>query len=251
MNKPSYAGDSQAPEWLREWADTVVEQDGLNRNVDPVEARDFFQNILTDLPLIQHINGRFKGNAPDDDEKLRLFHLLEFACWIHHSSKDDQSAKPSVIKRELRQLAKSADRLASVLNSHEGRLGRALDIDYLVQRLASSAPQGFSGINRGGLRETLRLPESERVKITDVLEALRDDITEEITMFSHRRLDRLDGGKDARLRYQIKALKKSHRSLFGRDDDAFIGRLIVAGYGTSSGPDDPEQLIRRIRKTKI
>jgi len=252
MNTTQHTGSAEAPVWLQQLVGNISNtRDSLTGRIAPKEASEVLRNTLNDIAFIQYINSRYDRNAPDEQEKSRLLHLLDYACWIFHASKEVLSEKPSVIKKKLKQLATSADRLATELASHERILGRALDLDYLVERLSTPSPQGYSGANRGGLREALRQPVNQRVTIIDLLEALRDDVNEEISMFPHRKLDRFDGAIDARLRYQIKSLKKRHRDIYGSDDDVFVGKLILATYGATTPTNDEARLIRRIRKTKI
>lgn len=239
---------SNLPVWLRKWARECKHQ---TNTAHPLNSRqqEVLWRILSDVALVESIVklAHYSDDQNRNNESIK--DLLEWACRIHLQAETLCVMKPSDMKKKLERARNLADKLASELSELSGFMGRALDLDYLLARLSSDAPIDFSQRKRGGLKEALRLPDDERVELSDLLLTLRDDIREEATRFPAR-INQLDGGDDAPVRYQIRALKKFFRNRFGQDNDQLIARLILASQANSTECKE-ESLISRIRKTHI
>jgi len=79
-----------------------------------------------------------------------------------------------------------------------------------------------------GLGAPARFPtDGSQVLLTNLLVTFSEDVREELSSWP-KRIDLLDGGKDAPVRYQIKQLKRTYRGLFGGNNNALIASILSA-----------------------
>jgi hypothetical protein len=224
------------PQWLRSWAEECLDCDvqALSqadiRQFPALEAKGF-RRMLGD-PTVAEALANLEGSDGRSTQRDLIKEILATTCQSYHLSKSIISKTPSVAKKELRALAKSADRLAQSLHEQGNLIDTATNLRYLIERATTDDPDRFMLKRRAGLRRASYPAHRENTSLIDLLEAFADDITEELSLFPHR-IDQLDGAVDATIRYQIKYLKRAYRSLFGKPDNAVIAHLLSAINQTS------------------
>lgn len=191
--------------------------------------------VAADLSALE----RPKDN-PKVQEKIKS--LLSSACFFLSHSRAIVIATPSAARKELRALAKAADKLAGSIHKNEILLWPATNLTYLSQRATSQKPQGFMLQRRAGLRAGLYVQNDGKRGLVEILEAFSADIKEELAVFP-KRVDKLDGGKDAVIRYQTRLLKMTYKNLFGDTNAEAIARLLTALNNIEINAD-------RVRKSK-
>jgi hypothetical protein len=206
----------------------------------PALESDAFSRMICDAEVAEDLATLIDSDT-GAERREQIENVLATTCEIYHLSKSIISKTPSVAKRELSALAKSADRLAQSLHEQGNLIDTATNLRYLIERATTDDPDRFMLKRRVGLRRASYPANRENASLIDLLEAFAADITEELSLFP-RRLNQLDGAVDAAIRYQIKYLKRAYRSLFGEPDNAVISRLLSASNDIS---------ISRSRVTKV
>ena len=218
---------SRLPKWIRDLA--VAFRDGKPNSIDLIVGEDGANiwRILSHPEVAAHLEFLDKRvRAEQKDARSDIVELLRWTCYIHRQSKKLVVETPSKLKEKLKNLAKNAEKLAIALEEQSDFLGPSINARYLLERLATSHPDGFVAI-RVGLRKARYSIEKTPATLADLLFTFRDDITEEISDFP-RRLMSLGGGDEAPIRYQIKMMKRLYRRIFGRCDNAAIANILSA-----------------------
>jgi len=218
-------------QWLRDWAEECLACDV--QTISPADIRlfpaleaDGFRRILGDPTVAEDLANLAGFNCGPTQRDL-IKDILATTCQIYHFSKSIISKTPSVAKKELGALALSADRLVQSLHEQGNLIDTATNLRYLTERATTDYPDHFVRRRRAGLRGSLYATQAENISLIDLLQAFSADINEELSLFP-RRINQLDGGEDAAIRYQIKYLKRAYHSLFGEPDNAVISRLLSA-----------------------
>lgn len=156
-----------------------------------------------------------------------MLRLLSGTLFIYQMSKRGVFETPSRQKEKLRRLAQDVAHVAATIESFKDFLGPALNVRYLQERLASVQSTCFVR-KRMGLGAPARFPtDGSQVLLTNLLVTFSEDVREELSSWP-KRIDLLDGGKDAPVRYQIKQLKRTYRGLFGGNNNALIASILSA-----------------------
>lgn len=234
------------PDWLREWAIdcTTVRKESVPSD-DPryypaCEIKAFLR-ALRDLEVAKHLHA-LDSAISNDAGKERIKNYLSDACYFLAYSRTIYSGTPSVEGKELKALVKAADKLATTISAKKMLLGPATNIRYLAERATSENPHGFMPRRRAGLRAGRYIADREP-DLVEILEAFSEDIKEELALFP-KRINALDGGRDASIRLQIRLLVRTYRSLIGQPNFEAIARLLSCLNDSDISPD-------RIRNTRI
>lgn len=235
------------PRWLKNWANdcaTVAKNDlhADDLRFHPAHEIEAFRRVLGDSGVVADLSAleRPQGSA-EDQERIKAF--LSTACHILAHSKTLTIATPSRARKKLEALAKAADELAGRIHENEPLLWPATDLNYLSERATAPNPNGFMLAHRAGLRAGRYTERQELPSLVEVLEAFSADIKEELADFP-KRLDGLDGGMEANIRWQMRWLNRVYQNLFGKPNAGAIARLLTA-------LNDKDIKSDRIRKAKI
>lgn len=236
---------SALPSWLADWA---IECESTN--LDNVQLDDLHYyptrekesllrtlkepNVAADLLALDD-----SQNTPEARDKIKI--LLSEACHLLAHSRGITPATPSMFAKEMRSLASAADKLAGKISEHEHFLWPSTNLVYLTERATTEAPKGFMLDHRAGLRSVRYPKDLSTPGLVEMLEAFAADIKEELSSFPQR-IEGLDGGRDAHLRFQIRFILRIYKNLFGEPNYEAIARLL-------SRMNDKEIDADRIRKS--
>jgi len=154
-----------------------------------------------------------------------------------------ESISPAVATRELKQIRNSLDRLAETLASKRVLVGVGLSVNYLQGRLSDPHPSNYAARNRSGLRAACWPMTNDQVTLIDLLEALSDDIYEELK-FLPRRISAMGGREDQWIRNQIKWVKKISKNHDIHISAKDLAHLLTAASGQNIDAE-------RIKKTNV
>lgn len=235
------------PDWLKDWA---IDCASVSKESVPFDDRRYypaceieaFLHALRDPDVAEDL--RDLDTPPGDAAaKERIKTFLSEACFLLSHSRTIYSATPSVEIKKLKALAKAADKLAATINAKKMLLGPATNMRYLAERATSDNPHGFMTRRRAGLRAGRYIADRELPDLVEILEAFSEDIKEELALFP-KRINALEGGKDASIRLQSKYLGQSYRALFGPSNFEAMARFL-------SCLNDADIAADRIRKMKV
>lgn len=237
---------STLPDWLKDWA---IECATISKNTLPSEDLRFHpaNEIVALLRVLRDANVAADLHALDGPQgnvetMERIKTLLSWACFCLSHSKTLVVGTPSVVRKELKALAKAADKLAGQIDTNKSLLWPSIDLSYLSERAATANPAGFMPKRRAGLRSGRYSANRALPDLVDILEAFSEDINEELASFP-KRISALDGSNDACIRFQIRQVVKVYQTLFGRTNFEAIARLLSCLNDADISPD-------RIRKTE-
>lgn len=239
---------SSLPNWIREWA--REHRDGEQAENDDITLRlvpediEVLWRILSSADVALNLERLDRGKSVEDREhQSRVLGLLRATVFLYWMSNRQVTETPSRQKKKLKDLAWNVDRVAARIRESGDFLGPALNVRYLQKRFASEPSKGFvrkrMALGAPGLFPT----DHSEVLITDLLDMFSDDVMEELALYS-KRIDGLDGGSAAPVRYQIQELKRYYRAHFGRDNN----RLIASILSAINEKDIQEE---RVKKTAI
>ncbi|CAG0970921.1 hypothetical protein RHDC1_01276 [Rhodocyclaceae bacterium] len=234
------------PDWLREWAIdcTTVSKESVpsdDPRYYPACENEAFLRALRDPDVAADLHA-LDSPPGDAAAKERIKSFLSGACYFLSHSRTMYSATPSTEIKELRALAKAADKLAATISAKKKLLGPTTNIRYLAERATSENPRGFMPRRRAGLRAGRYITDRKLPGLVEILEAFSEDIKEELALFP-KRISALDGSNDACIRFQIRQVVKAYQNLFGRMNFEAIARLLTCLNDACISPD-------RIRKLK-
>ena len=238
---------SALPDWLKDWAIDCASASKESVPIDdpryyPACEIEAFLRALHDLGVAEDLRklDRLRSTAAT---KEHIKTLLSNACHFLAYSRTFAPTTPSVEKRELKALAKAADKLAGTISKKKTLLGPAANLHYLTERATTENPGGFMPRRRAGLRAGRYAADRELPDLVGILEAFSEDIKEELALFP-KRINALDGGEDAAIRFQIKRLSRIYCAQFGQPNYEALARLLSCLNDTDITAD-------RIRKMKV
>ena len=228
MPSPGYP--ACLPSWISDWAKDCTQLDKSTLSSDdpryfPMLELSGFQRMLS-APCVASALKKLCGDEGSDTCRDQVKTLLSEVCSGFHKSKLILVETPADARVQLRAIAKSADRLAKSIKEQKQLLLVPTNLQYLAKRASSDQLTSFMARHRGGLHAA-SYATPVKVTLVELLEVFAADIREELSD-SPRRVNSLDGGADAPIRYQIRWLKRIYRSLFGRPNSAMISHLLTA-----------------------
>ncbi|NMQ07289.1 hypothetical protein E4Q08_19625 [Candidatus Accumulibacter phosphatis] len=202
---------SSLPTWIKNWARQCRDGEKPENDDFPKLMEDDIGNLwrlLSNPAVALGLEKLDRGKSADDSKyQSRVIELLEETLHFHWVSKRRVVESPSRQREKLTRLAQDVDHIAEMIESFKDFLGPALNIRYLLKRFSMEQATGFVRKRMGLGAPALFPTDGSQVLLTDLLVTFSEDVRDELS-FWPRRINGLDGGRDAPVRYQVKRIKK-------------------------------------------
>ena len=219
------------PRWIKTWVDDEFDQDGdLSKHC----RYALLMRVVSDTEVAEDLAALCPDHRSDQHatcEQIKTW-LID-ACNASQLYGSKVPISPGKAKDVLVRIATLSKDLANLIFENQAILSRATSLSYLVARLECDNPFGFVKRTRGGIRAAQH--SASPIELQDILETFADDLNEERTNFPTR-LNALDGGQDAPLRFLVQYLKPLYKSIFGTASHVHVANMarILTGIDVSA-----------------
>ena len=228
-----------------------------------IESHDEFpdeQRFLADLCSNPKVSDSLAKlcRSGDSEYRQRVISFLEFVPKISTPvirKTDVYGQSRSVARKELKRISTQAIKFANTLKSNSNLVGKSIDLQYLIKRKEHASIGSPYVLKRMGLRSAPVASTHDAITLVSLLHLFANDICEELTCFQ-KRLDNLDGSKDAPIKKIIELLITFDRSLSLSASPELLAEIATRlarrdGFLTDSDKDiDPERVKKRKQKGK-